>query len=168
MDGEFESMQFIVGVGEMKVAEASDDLIVTHALGSCLGISAYDPEVSVGGIFHVMLPTSSVSPDKAKVNPFLFVDLGTPLFFKALFSAGAKKNRLLVKVAGGAAPGATGEGGGFFDIGSKNIVMLRKLFQKNGIKIAGEDVGGQHARTMYLEMENGKTWLQLNEEEVVL
>jgi chemotaxis protein CheD len=168
MAGKAVSMQYIVGVGEMKVAEEPGDLIVTHSLGSCLGISAYDAEASVGGILHVMLPSSSVSPDKGKVNPYLFVDLGTPLFFKALFSAGAKKDRLQVKVAGGAAPGAAGTSAPFFDIGCKNVNMLHRLFRKNGIKIAGENVGGQHARTMYLALENGKTWLQVSDEEVEL
>jgi chemotaxis protein CheD len=38
--------------------------------------------------------------------------------------------------------------------------MLRKLFWKNGIMINGQDVGGNIARTMFLEVASGRTWLQ--------
>jgi chemotaxis protein CheD len=142
----------------MKISNQPDDVVVTHALGSCLGIAVHDPVAKVGGIFHVMLPSASVNPNKANDNPFMFVDTGTPLFFKQVYSAGAKKNRLVVKVAGGAAIGKGDED--FFAIGKRNFVMLRKLFWKNGIMINGQDVGGNIARTMFLEVASGRTWLQ--------
>ena len=72
----------VVGVAEMKVSNQPNDVLVTHALGSCLGIAVHDSVARVGGIFHVMLPTASVNPGKANENPFMFVDTGTPLFFK--------------------------------------------------------------------------------------
>jgi len=31
-----------VGVADMKVSTKRDDLIITHALGSCLGVTVYD------------------------------------------------------------------------------------------------------------------------------
>lgn len=141
----------------MKIARGHDDVIVTHALGSCLGISIHDPVARVGGIFHVMLPNASVSPDKAAANPYMFVDTGTPQFFKEAYAAGAAKERIKVKVAGGA---ALGSGEDFFAIGKRNFVILRKLLWKNSILIAAEDVGGNISRTMYLDVGTGRTWLQ--------
>lgn len=141
----------------MKIARGHDDVIVTHALGSCLGISIHDPVARVGGIFHVMLPNASVSPDKAVANPYMFVDTGTPQFFKEAYAAGAAKERMKVKVAGGA---ALGSGEDFFAIGKRNFVILRKLLWKNSILIAAEDVGGNISRTMYLDVGTGRTWLQ--------
>ncbi len=152
-------MRHVVGVADIKIARGADDVVVTHALGSCLGISIHDPVANVGGIFHVMLPNASVSPEKAEKNPFMFVDTGTPIFFKEAYAAGAVKERLVVKVAGGAALG-TGED--FFAIGKRNFIVLRKLFWKNGIMIAGQDVGGNISRTMHLEIGSGRTWLQSN------
>lgn len=151
-------MRYVVGVGDMKVASGSDHVVVTHGLGSCLGISIFDPVAHVGGILHVMLPTSSVSPEKAKATPCMFVDTGTPLFFKEAYAAGAVKNRLVVKVAGGAALASDKED--FFAIGKRNFVALRKIFWVNGIMIAHEDVGGHICRTMYLDTGTGRTWLQ--------
>jgi chemotaxis protein CheD len=68
----------------MKVG-AAEDLLVTHALGSCLGLMVYDPEARVGGLLHAMLPLSKINPEKARSNPFMFVDTGVPRLFRAIY-----------------------------------------------------------------------------------
>jgi len=141
----------------MKVSACGDDIIVTHALGSCLGISVHDPSAGVGGLLHVMMPQSSINPDKARENPCMFMDTGVPAFFQALYAVGAQKPRMVVKVAGGANTQAGRED--HFAIGKRNYIMLKKLFWKNGILISAEDVGGNSARTMFLYVGSGKVWL---------
>lgn len=150
-------MKLIVGVADMKISATPGDVIVTHALGSCLGIAAYDPSAQVGGLLHVMLPQASINPDKARTNPYMFVDTGLPDFFRQLYATGAVKSRLVVKVAGGA--NIQDLSNDRFAIGKRNHVMLRKIFWQNGILIKAEDVGGSNARTMYLEIGTGRTWL---------
>lgn len=150
-------MKVIVGVGDMKIATSPGDVLVTHALGSCLGISAYDPQANVGGLLHVMLPAAAINPDKARINPYMFVDSGVPEFFRGLMGCGAVKARMIVKVAGGA--NVQGGPDDHFAIGKRNYITLRKLFWQNGILIKGEDVGGGSARTMYLEIGSGRVWL---------
>ena len=142
----------------MKISKQKNDVIVTHALGSCLGIVAFDPAAGVGGMFHAMLPNASVNPDKAKSNPYMFVDVGTPLFFKELYKHGADKKNLIVKVCGGASIGAADKDD-YFAIGKRNFVMLRKLFWTNGIIIKNQDVGGSISRTLYLDLKDGRTWI---------
>ncbi len=149
-------MRHIVGVADYKVASDPGDMIVTHALGSCLGIAAYDPINKVGGLFHVMLPTATVNPDKALSNPFMFVDSGLPLFFRELYARGAEKKNIVVKIAGGAALRAKRD---FFAIGKRNYMIACKLFSKNGIMIQGEDIGGGNSRTMYMELKTGRVWV---------
>ena len=149
-------MRHVVGVADYKVSSVKTDIIVTHALGSCLGIAAHDPVAGVGGLFHVMLPASSVNPEKAKANPFMFVDAGLPEFFKKFYASRGEKSRMVVKVAGGAAMKG---GKDFFAIGKRNYVTTRKLFWKNGIMIKGEDVGGSISRTMYLDISTGRVWI---------
>ena len=151
-------MQHTVGVADMKIATGPDDVIVTYALGSCLGITLYDPVAKVGGMLHVMMPVSSVNPDKAKSNPYMFVDTGIPAFFKAMYANGASKNRMIVKVAGGANTSTNGEDR--FAIGKRNFITLKKLLWKNSVMIKAEDVGDNKARTMYLETDSGRTWLK--------
>ncbi|MBT3201510.1 MAG: chemotaxis protein CheD [Phycisphaerales bacterium] len=150
-------MKHIVGVADMKIASQPGDTIVTHALGSCLGITIHDASAGVGGMLHVMMPLSSTNPDKAKSNPYMFVDTGIPAFFREAYAAGAQKSRIVVTVAGGA--NVQNVGNDRFAIGKRNYTILKKILWKNGVMIAAEDVGGSHARTMYLEVCSGRVWL---------
>ena len=158
-------MKYVVGVADHKVSSTGDDLIVTYALGSCLGIVLHDPVAGVGGIHHVMLPTPGTNSDRACENPFMFVDTGTPLFFKEAYAAGAKKERLVVKVCGGASMSGHEE---TFNIGERNLIMLRKLFWKNGIVMEKQDVGGGQARSVTIEIGTGKTWMHVDGKDVPL
>ena len=45
-----------------------DEVLVTYSLGSCIGLSLYDPVARVGGLLHAMLPLSSLDPVKAAAN----------------------------------------------------------------------------------------------------
>jgi chemotaxis protein CheD len=150
-------VKYVVGVADMKLARDPGDVIVTHALGSCLGIAVHDPVTRIGGMLHVMMPLSNVNPEKAKVNPFMFVDTGVPLFFRSLFEAGVVKGRMIVKVAGGASiqEGKTDT----FGIGKRNYTVLKKMFWKNGVLIEAEEVGGSCPRTMYLDVDTGRVTL---------
>ncbi len=147
----------IVGVADMRISDGGGVVLVTHALGSCLGLTAYDETSRVGGLLHVMLPSSRINPDKAKVNPFMFVDTGVPAFFRAIYAAGGVKRRLRVSVAGGA--NVHRSENDRFAIGKRNYLTLKKMLWKNGVLINAEDVGGAHARTMYLAIDTGRVWV---------
>jgi len=157
----------VVGVADLKVSAAMSDVIITHALGSCLGITVYDPVAHVGGLLHVMLPDSGIDPEKAAGNPYMFVDSGVPLLFKDCYRLGARKERLIVKVAGGAALRSVAQED-YFQIGKRNFVMLRKLLWRNGVMIKSHDVGGSVSRTMTLDVGNGEVTLAINGKRVRL
>ena len=55
-------MRHVVVVSDMKTGKEGDTLI-THALGSCLGLTIYDPVAKVGGLLHAMLPLSKINKD---------------------------------------------------------------------------------------------------------
>jgi chemotaxis protein CheD len=148
-------MKYTVGVSDMKLSNCPGDIIVTHALGSCIGVAIHDPVSGVGGILHYMLPVAKVDEKKAEQNPFMFGDTGIPLLFQEAYKIGAIKEKLRVVIAGGA---QVFEDRDFFDIGKRNTVIARKLFWKNNILIAGENVGGHLPRTMYLEIGPGTTY----------
>lgn len=114
----------------------------------------YDPEIQVGGLIHCMLPLSRLDPERAKRTPEMFTDTGVPALLKAVLDLGASRKRLVVRVAGGAAPLSDN---GVFKIGERNYTVLRKVLWKNDILIAGESVGGTVARTMTLYMDTGRT-----------
>lgn len=145
----------VIGVGDMKVNNDPDKVLITHSLGSCIGIAVHDNKAGVGGILHFMLPLSH--EDKAKQNPFMFADTGIPALFKALYELGAEKRNMTVKVAGGACIMSDKN---IFNIGQRNVLVMKKIFWKNGILIKGEDTGGNSWRTMKVEIATGKVLIK--------
>ncbi len=151
-----------MGVADLKVSSRADERLITYALGSCLGIVVYDPVVSVAGMLHVMLPTGTIDAAKMQDKPAMFVDSGIPILFKECYKLGAKKERMIVKVAGGAHAGASEEADRF-QIGKRNMIALRKLLWKNGVLIHANDTGGiQTSRTMWVDVATGDVTLKIN------
>lgn len=141
-----------VGMCEMAVSNQRDQTLVTYSLGSCVGVSLFDPEAGVGGLIHCMLPLSKTDPEKAKARPSMFTDTGFVALLNEIVAQGACMNRLIVKVAGGGAPM---DSAGRFKIGERNYAVLRKVLWKNNLLIAGEDVGGTKPRTMRIQLSDG-------------
>lgn len=150
-------MKHVVGISEMVVSDNPEDLIITYSLGSCIGLSLYEPRMRIGGLIHCMLPLSKIDPARAQVRPCMFTDTGVPLLLTTLLDMGAEKRNLIAKVAGAA---SLLDNNGSFNIGERNQVILRKLLWKNQILIQGEETGGTKARTMSLNMETGVTLLR--------
>lgn len=154
-----------IDIADVKVSKDPAVSLITYSLGSCIGVSIYDPVTKVGGMIHFMLPESTLSPDKAKANPAMFCDSGVPVLFRDTYALGANKARLVVKVAGAS---QLLDDKGTFNIGKRNYLALRKLFWKNGVLIAAEDVGGSLSRTMKLELATGRVTIKSRGGEVPL
>ena len=146
----------------MLVSGGGDETLITYSLGSCIGVSMYDPEKRIGGLIHCMLPLSKIDREKAVEYPAMFVDTGVPAMLAAMLDLGADLGDLIVKLAGGASSLTTSER---FRIGERNCTVLRKLLWKNSLLIAAEDVGGTAPRTMTLCMASGKTHIKTASEE---
>ena len=145
-------MKLIVGVSDMKVSSDPEAVLITYSLGSCIGIAVYDTIAKVGGLLHSMLPDSNLDRDKAQRKPFMFADTGIPSLFKAAYQLGAKKQRMRVIVTGGS---QVLDQQGFFNIGKRNDMAVRKIFHKNNVIIDYRDVGGNVNRTVKVMVKNG-------------
>jgi chemotaxis protein CheD len=146
----------------MKVSDDPGVTLVTHSLGSCIGLAVYDPHVKVGGLLHYMLPESKLDPVKARNKPFMFADTGIALLFKSCYELGAKKGRMIVKLAGGSQIMDASE---TFCIGQRNHGALKKIFFRNNVIIDAEDVGGSVTRTMRLSIATGELTLRITGQE---
>lgn len=160
-------MKHIIRIADFKISSEPDDVLITYALGSCMGISVYDPVAQVGGLIHVMLPLSNIDPEKARSDPAMFIDTGVPKLFKACYGVGAEKERMQVKVAGGACLHAD-PGEDQYQIGKRNVLMLKKLLWKNSVLIHAQDTGGEQSRTMQLDMKSGQVHLKVGDEDKVI
>lgn len=158
------SRKIVVGVADMKVSNQPGDVLVTHALGSCIALAFYDPKAGVGGIIHYLLPDSSLDFIKAQRHPCMFADTGIPRLFQECYRLGAAKRRMLVKVAGG---GQILGGHEPFDLGRRNYKALRKILLKNNVLIGKEDVGGTKPRKMHLEIATGRVWIKTTGKEII-
>ena len=162
-----QSNRQVVGIAEMKLSKEGGDILVTYALGSCLGVCIYDPVAKVAGLLHAMLPSAAATKDQGQTQPAKFVDSGITTLFKAAYRLGAKKERIVVKVAGGASIANGGELDSF-QIGKRNLVALKKIFWKNGVLIRGEDVGGHISRTVTLDVASGEVRIKSNGKDSLL
>lgn len=146
------AMEIVVSISDMKVTNRSHDVLVTHALGSCLGLAAYDPAAGVAGLIHCLLPLARDTPKSAQ-NPFMYVNTGIPQMMRSMFSRGATRENLILKAAG---CGRMMHISNQFDTGANNLAALRKLLAVNEMRLAAEDVGGTIPRTMRLYADTGR------------
>jgi len=148
--------RLVVGIGAMIVSNNIDDYLVTYGLGSCLGITLYDPVVRVGALLHIMLPLSKLQQQDAKKFPLRYVETGVPLLFKACYELGAEKQRIEIRVAGGASV-QMADGDSVLQIGKRNIISLKRLLMKNRVLTSASDVGGSKSRTLSMRIDTGRT-----------
>ena len=143
----------VVGVADMVASNDSSAELVTYSLGSCLGVTVYDPLRKVGGLLHLMLPDSRIDSRKAIASPFMFVDTGVPQLFKTVFSLGGERHRVIIKVAGGA---QFLDEKRTFNIGERNLAAFEDMITRNGLVVQARDVGGFCSRTLRLDLSTGK------------
>ena len=154
-DSHQDAGRVVIGIGGIEARRADRGTIITHALGSCLGIVVYDAQARVGAMLHAQLPLGQLNADLARESPGRFVDLGIPLLFQAAVALGANRRLLRVTVAGAANMIATTND--LFNIATRNLTVMRKVFWQQGILLAGEDTGGTSPRTMTLRLDTGET-----------
>ena len=158
--------RLVIGIGEFAVSNRPGDVIVTHALGSCIAVCIFDPRAGVAGMLHFLLPEASINQDRARQQPGVFADTGIPLLFEAAYQYGLSKKRAMVTLVGGAEmTQAAGQG---FSTGRRNVLAAKNVLWRAGVFVSGQETGGTDARTLYLsvadgriEVHNGQTYKEL-------
>ncbi len=145
----------VIGIGGLAIRQSHAGLIITHALGSCLGVTAWDATNRIGGMLHAQLPLAQQNQQRAATQPSLFVDLGLTLLLKHVIDLGADRRRLRLVVAGGANMNAGGND--VFQIAARNLTVFRKTLWRESLVVAAEEVGGGVPRTMTLRLDSGET-----------
>ena len=110
-----------------------------------------------GGIVHFMLPSSAAGSSKTKDYPAMHADSGIPLLVKSCVELGARKDALSARLAGGACMMGKGISQSISD---GNLSAARNVLSKMGIKVTTEDTGGNHMRTVRLDIATGQVYLK--------
>jgi len=150
-------MNVVIGVADCRVTGDTSSVLITYALGSCVGVSIYDPVARVGGLLHFMLPEAPADAARTGKSPYMFADSGISMMFREAYEKGAQKRRLRVCIAGGA---RIVDEHGIFNIGKRNCLAIRKIFWKAGVLVHAEETGGNMARTMRVDMASGRIFLR--------
>ena len=141
-----------VGIADYKVGKAPQQ-IISYGLGSCIGISLYDPQTKIGGLLHIMLPDSKQA--KQSENPAKFADTGIPLMLDDVMKLGAVRSRIVAKIAGGAQMFAFSNTTSVMRVGERNAQAAKELLAQNGIRLIAEDTGLNYGRTVSIDLNDG-------------
>jgi len=139
-----------IGIADMKMAQR-EGMLITYALGSCIGICLYDQKIRLGALIHIMLP---LNMEPGRKNVMKYADTGIRETLKMMESKGASRSRITAKIAGGAKMFEV-SGGSLGNIGQRNIDSVHMNLKKEGIHLLKEDVGGGVARTLLFDVSNG-------------
>ncbi|MES2309010.1 MAG: chemotaxis protein CheD [Verrucomicrobiota bacterium] len=154
--------EIIVGVGDLQVSNRADSIITTFALGSCIGVTLWDPARKVGGMLHAMLPDSKIH-GKSTEKRAMFVDTGMQDFFQKLREMGASPEHCECKLFGGA---QVMQADNFFKIGARNVAAYLQIAEQNGIRILCNETGGQFNRTIKIRLSDGLVAVKTPNQEV--
>ncbi len=144
--------QIKIGIGDMKLARQEGTLI-TYALGSCIGITLYDPNIKLGALIHIMLPNATGANAG---NVFKFADTGIRETLRKLAAFGGVKSRYVCKIAGGAQMFAFSSGNDMMRVGDRNVEAVKAKLMQMRIRILAEDTGKNYGRTIEFYSETGK------------
>lgn len=144
-----------VGIADMKIARG-DGILVTYALGSCIGLCFHDPRLRLGALLHIMLP---LNMETGRTHPLKYADTGIKETLKQLEAQGASRSRLTVKIAGGAKMFEV-SGSGLGNIGQRNIESVHTILKRENIRLIGEYTGGTVARTLLFDVASGQSCIR--------
>jgi len=122
-------------------------------LGSCVALVLYDRETMIGGLAHILLPHEALSRTPGK--PSKYATTAVPHLLTMMRTLGPA-TRPMARLVGGASMFANLLSGGGINMGERNIIATRRALEAAGIPLVGEEVGGEHGRSAYLDLASGE------------
>ncbi len=141
-----------VGMADMNTA-CSPSILTTLGLGSCVGICLYDTSTKISGMVHIMLPSSTQIKNNSNVAKF--ADTGIVKLLEDMIKLGARRSKIVSKIAGGAQMFSFNDASDIMRIGARNVTATKEILKSLNVPIIAEDTGGNHGRTIELYSETG-------------
>lgn len=129
-------------------------MITTLGLGSCVGVALYDSGAKIIGLAHVMLPSSEQAKNNSNIAKF--ADTAIDKVVGDMVKLGARKERIVAKLAGGAQMFVFDKGSDLMRIGFRNVLACKEKLQELNIPVVSEDTGGNYGRTIELYSDDGR------------
>lgn len=144
------SKLIVVGISDLNIASASD-VLITYALGSCVGTCLYDNRLHIAGLSHILLPERFSANDD---NTMKYADTAISQLVEKMERAGASRLRLTAKIAGGACMFGTAMFG-TTAIGDRNVAAVKSELLRLKIRLVAQDTGNNYGRTVEFHSEDG-------------
>lgn len=142
--------KIIVGIAEGKTAKHGE-VLISYALGSCVGVCLYDRKHKIAGMAHIILPEMNFAI--CRQNEYKFASEGVKRLILDMCRQGAEKRYMAAKIAGGARMFSSAEHE--WNIGARNVERVKKTLTEEGIRIVAEDTGKDYGRTIAFMSEDG-------------
>ncbi len=137
--------------GDFYVSTQPGEMLAT-VLGSCVAACLRDPVAGRGGMNHFLLPDKGGdnTPDLPYSAALRYGSYSMEQLINGLLSVGARRERLEVKIFGGANVLS-----GLRGIGHQNADFIERYLKAEGIKVIASDLRGNLPRKVQFFPENG-------------
>jgi len=143
-------MKRVEDIGVGKVAVTQEKIVLRAiALGSCIGVAAYDCGRRIGGMAHVMLPGRA--PDKA-VEKTRYAANAIDEMTRQMIEMGSKPGDIEVCLVGGANVLERDDD----TICRSNTESVRKILKNKKMDVNESVLGGTQRRGVSIDVENGE------------
>lgn len=147
----------MVGMADLNIGRGTN-VLTTVGLGSCIGLTLYDPVTKIGGLVHYMLPDSKAVSNNSNIAKFC--DTGVQELLKWVTMAGANRGRLVAKIAGGAKMFAVTQESSVGSVGERNALAAKQILCQLNIRLVAEDTGLNFGRTVELHCDTGDFYIK--------
>ena len=136
--------EVVVDIADFAVA-GSGAVLVTAGLGSCVAVVLHDPSTGIAGLAHILLPSIGRGPPS--IHPAKYAESGIPLLVDEMRRRGARGDKIVARLAGGARMFAALLSSGT-NMGQRNIDATRAALAALRIPVIAEDVGADFGRSV--------------------
>ena len=139
-----------------EVVVASQPVLVSTILGSCISVTMFSPSLGIGAICHAMHPDRS-----GRHHDLRYVDTAIHYIYRKACEFGVADD-LEIKLFGGSQVLAVDrQHPGNLTMGRKNVARAQEILAQLGLTVAKTDVGGSRGRKLFFSARNGDVFVSL-------
>ena len=131
-------------------------VVMSTLLGSCIAVCLHDPVTRLGGMNHFLLPQAPRGHDEGAAAAARYGGVAMERLINEILRRGGRRDRLEVKVFGGAKVIASSN-----PIGKHNAEFVLEFIRAEGLTLVGQDLGGMLARRVHYFPSTGRVMRRL-------
>jgi chemotaxis protein CheD len=143
-----------IGLGEYAITDTENEVIITHALGSCVALVIYCPDSKCTSMAHIVLPERDLKHGQVPEKEAYYADDFVPRLLDFYTrKPNCRLSQLKVHLIGGAESKNKSD---VFKVGPRNVAIVEDILKKNGIKFSREETLGNYSRTVEIDVNHGE------------